>query len=31
MSEEDYNKLQDSYIIIIENNPIQELVSHNKK
>ncbi|MFF3021877.1 poly-beta-1,6-N-acetyl-D-glucosamine biosynthesis protein PgaD [Gottfriedia sp. NPDC057948] len=30
MSEEDYNKLQDSKIIIFENNPIQELVNHNK-
>lgn len=30
MSEEDYNKLEDSKIIIFENNPIQELVNHNK-
>ena len=30
MSEEDYNKLQNSKIIIFEKNPIQGLVNQNK-
>ena len=30
MSKEDYNILQDSKIIIFENNPIQDLINHNK-